>query len=107
VPEVVQEYEADPLNGHGPIVARSGAELNRTVAEARAELSRIELPLYIMHGDDDRLAPCEGSRYLHEKAASSDKTLRIYPGGYHELMNDIVRDEAKQGLADWMETHLG
>lgn len=107
VPEVVAEYEADPLNGHGPIVARSGAELNRTVAEARAGLSQITVPLYIMHGDDDRLAPCEGSRYLHAMAGSTDKTLRIYPGGYHELMNDIVRDEAKQGLADWMESHLG
>ncbi len=106
VPEVVQEYDADPLNGHGPIVARSGAELNRTVGEARRELSRIDLPLYIMHGDADKLAPCDGSRYLYEHASSTDKTLKIFSGGYHELMNDIVRDEAKQGLADWMEKHL-
>lgn len=106
VPSVVEEYQRDPLNGHGAIVARSGAELTRAVALARQEAAKIALPLYLMHGTADQLAPCEGSRYLHEHAASMDKTLKIYEGGYHELMNDVISEEVKQHMADWMESKI-
>ena len=46
------------------------------------------LPLLIMHGDADRLAAPEGSRALYDAVMSEDKTLKLYPGFYHELYNE-------------------
>ena len=40
-------------------------------------LSEIRLPLYNVHGDKDRLCEVSGSRLLHEKASSEDKTLQV------------------------------
>lgn len=104
-PEVVRQYESDPLNGHGPIVARSGAEITAAVAQARAEMGKITLPVYIIHGTDDRLAPCGASRFLHEHVASADKTLRIYEDGYHELFNDLEKDTVLREMRDWLDSH--
>ncbi len=106
VPAVVKEYEVDPLNGHGPIAARSGYEITNAVNAARAAMSRITLPFYVMHGTADRLAPCGGSSFLHQQAASADKTLKIYEGGYHELMNDSIGEEVKEAVAAWLESKL-
>jgi len=103
-PAVVRQYENDPLNGHGPIVARSGAEITAAVAQARAEMGKITLPLYIIHGKDDRLAPCGASQYLYDHAASADKTLRLYDDGYHELFNDLEKDTVLRGVRDWIDS---
>jgi acylglycerol lipase len=106
VPEVVTAYDADPLNGHGPIAARTGAELTNAVRIARAQMERIRMPLFVMHGTADRLAPFSGGRYYYEHAASADKTWREFDGGYHELMNDTVQEEARREVADWLEQRL-
>ena len=107
IPEVVAQYDNDPLNGHGPIAARTGAELTNAVATARENMDRVDLPIYVMHGTADRLAPYSGGQYYFQRAASADKTWRDYDGGYHELLNDTVQEEAKQGMADWFEKKLG
>lgn len=106
IPAVVKEYDADPLNGHGAIVARSGSEITNAVAAARDNIEKITLPFYVMHGTADRLAPCGGSEFLHKNARSTDKTLKIYEGGYHELMNDTIADEVKGAVASWLESKL-
>lgn len=106
IPEVVRQYDADPLNGHGPIPARTGAELTNAVRRAREQMDRVDIPLYVMHGTADRLAPFSGGQYYFQHAASADKTWREYDGGYHELMNDLVQEQAKQEVADWLQKHL-
>lgn len=102
---VVQAYVSDPLNNHAPICARTGAELNTAVAAARANCARITPPIYVYHGDADRLAMHQGSVHLHGHAGSADKTLRLYPGGYHELFNDRERDEVLREVLAWLDAH--
>jgi alpha-beta hydrolase superfamily lysophospholipase len=33
---------------------------------------------------------------------AKDKTLRIYEGGYHELLNDLEKDRVEAELFDWL-----
>jgi acylglycerol lipase len=101
VPEVVAAYDQDPLNNHGPITARTGSQINFAVLAARAAFGRITAPVFIFHGDADTLAMCGGSTYLHEHIASTDKTLKIFAGGYHELFNDLPREEVLQDVVAW------
>jgi len=101
-PKVVAAYESDPLVNHGSIKARTGTELNLSVQKARAACARITAPAYILHGDADRLAPVEGSKYLHEHIASQDKTLCIYQGGYHEQFNDLEKEKVLNAVGSWI-----
>jgi acylglycerol lipase len=102
-PEVARASDADPLSYHGRLVARTGAEFNTAIALARADFNTITAPVYILHGTDDRLVPCQGSRLLYEGCGSADKTLTLYEGGYHELVNDLEKDKVIAGLCAWLD----
>jgi hypothetical protein len=36
----------------------------------------------------DRIVPAAGSRMVHDRAGSPDRSLRLYEGLYHELLNE-------------------
>lgn len=65
---------------------------------------RITLPWLVVHGEEDRIAPVEGSRVVFEKLGSRDKQLVIYPGLRHEVHNEKAPDRAKflDLLSDWI-----
>jgi alpha-beta hydrolase superfamily lysophospholipase len=37
-----------------------------------------------------------------EKAQSEDKTLKLFPGGYHELIHDLEAEEMIQTVVEWI-----
>ena len=44
--------------------------------------------------------------YVHESIAAVDKELKLYPGAYHELLNDLVAAEALQDLTGWIQARV-
>lgn len=102
-PEVVQKYDTDPLNYRGGIRARTGAEINRATQIIQRQMEAIRLPLLILHGTADRLADPTGSKQLYERARSSDKTLKLYEGFYHEVMNEPEKEKVLDDIASWIE----
>lgn len=105
-PAVVAAYVKDPLVHHGKATARLVAELSSAMRATLAAAPDIKLPLLIMHGEADRLTSPAGSRAFFEAAGSADKTLRLYPGLYHEIFNEPERDQVLGDMSDWLETHL-
>lgn len=103
--EVVQDYEADPLVFHGRIPAGTGAAGIRAIQQIEDEESRLRLPLLILQGTADKLADVDGSRRLYRRAASSDKTLKLYEGFYHEVLNDIGKEQVLADLLKWLDEH--
>jgi acylglycerol lipase len=47
---------------------------------------QVSLPLLILHGDTDKVTDPTVSKFLHKHAVSQDKTLKLYPGGYHCIL---------------------
>ena len=101
-PQVVEKYDTDPLNYRGKLQARTGAEINRFLQYIQANMHRITLPLLIMQGSEDRLVDPSGSRLLYEKAASQDKTLKIYEGLYHEILNEPEKEQVMDDMIAWI-----
>lgn len=104
---IVAAYENDPLVYRGapnPNAAKASARAYELVQE---RMSEIEVPLLIMHGTDDLLVPFRGSEILFERAASRDKTLKLYPGFYHEILNEPERDQVVTDVADWLDARSG
>ena len=33
-------------------------------------------------------------------------TVKLYPGGRHEMLNEINRDTVYQDVLDWLELHI-
>jgi acylglycerol lipase len=101
-PEVVRDYEQDPLVHHGKLPARTVAELADTIAGFEAGAPRLELPLLVMHSPEDVLVPFAGGEMIHARASSADKTFVRYDGLAHELLNEPEREQVLERLASWL-----
>lgn len=104
-PEVVKKYVADPLNYHGKIRARTGAEILLGVDRVVAGLPKLRLPMLVMHGTLDRLAPPAGSKLVAERSGSKDKTLKLYDGLFHEIFNEPEQDAVLDDVVAWLDAH--
>lgn len=102
---VVKDYTEDPLVFHGRMSARQLNEMFHAMDDIQREAGRLNLPVLILHGGEDRMTDPAGSRILYERAGTPDKTLKIYPGLYHEVFNEPERETIMSDLLEWCETH--
>jgi alpha-beta hydrolase superfamily lysophospholipase len=105
-PKVVADYLADPLVYNGKIGARLALEMLNTMTLVQTQAAKINLPMLILHGDQDTLAAPEGSKILDASISSTDKTLKILPGLFHEIFNEPERDAVLTNMTDWIADHL-
>lgn len=103
---VVEAYEADPLVFHKGVLARTGAELLAAFDRIQAQMEALTPPLLILHGTDDHLTDPDGSRELYRRSASTDKTLNLYEGFYHELFNEVEKERVMADLVAWMDARV-
>lgn len=101
-PAVVAAYRADPLVHHGKVPARTGAEILAATQALPDRLERLRIPVLILHGVEDRLATPAGSRMVHERVATEDRTLRLYDGLHHEVFNEPEQDQVLDDLIAWL-----
>ncbi len=105
-PAVVKDYDQDPLNSRNKVRARSGLELVSAGPLAFRRANEIQLPILIMHGDADSIASVDGSRKLNDLVTSKDKSLRIYNGLYHEIMNEPEKEQVLADIIQWLKTRI-
>ena len=103
-PEAVAQFKSDPLVFHDRFPVRTGAEILNAARSIQEEILQVRLPLLILHGTGDRVASAEGSRKLHLRAASHDKTLHLYEGLYHELLSEPEREQVVDDLVRWLNS---
>jgi hypothetical protein len=78
-------YETDPFNYRGKIRARLGAELLANGRPGAGSGRAPDDPVLLMHGGADTLADPAGLAELDGLVRSTDKTVRLYDGLYHEI----------------------
>jgi acylglycerol lipase len=101
-PEVVRAYREDPLVYRGRIKARTGAEVLAAMQRLPGRLPGLSVPLLLLHGTDDQICPLAGSIMVHDAVSSPDRTLRRYPGLYHEVFNEPEREAILTDLISWL-----
>jgi alpha-beta hydrolase superfamily lysophospholipase len=105
-PEVVQAYVNDPLVFHGKTTARLSAETLQAMMRVSEEVSRITVPLIILHGLADTLVNPNASQMLYDRASSEDKTIKLYDALYHEVFNEPEHEQVLGEVSAWLEAHL-
>ncbi len=102
-PAVVAAYENDPLVYRGAPPDRSGASYADAYRRVQEGMAEIGYPLLILHGTGDKLVPYRGSVQLNEVARSTDKTLKLYEGLYHEVLNEPEREQVIADMVAWLD----
>lgn len=105
-PAVVAAYVNDPLVFTAKATARLGAEMLKAMQRVTAEANRILLPVLILQGGADKLVDPAGATMLHEMVGSTDKTLKVYEGLYHEVYNEPEHDLVLRDVESWLEERL-
>lgn len=106
-PAAVQAMVADPLGvDHEAQPARTVAELLRATDRLQAGFPSITLPVFILHGTADKVTNPAGSQEFHAAAGSSDKTLKLYEGHVHDLLNDVGKEQVMADITSWIEARI-
>ncbi|KAF5729502.1 caffeoylshikimate esterase-like [Tripterygium wilfordii] len=96
---------ASPRRTLGRPRASTTRELLRVCKELQGRFEEVDVPLLIVHGGDDVVCDPGSVEELHRRAASKDKTLRVYPGMWHQLVGEP--DESVElvfgGIVEWLQ----
>jgi alpha-beta hydrolase superfamily lysophospholipase len=69
------------------------------------EIPKLKVPLYLIGGGADTLAPAAGVRQLYD-AALCEKYLWVIDGAGHENYFSRVQDQYQQRVGDFLKSHL-
>lgn len=105
-PKFVETMKHDPLVIHTPGPTNTLAEMVRADARLKAEFSKITLPVLILHGTADKAAKSSGSQHFFDAAGSKDKTLKLYEGHFHDLLNDVGKEVVMADITEWITARL-
>ncbi|OVA04982.1 Alpha/beta hydrolase fold-1 [Macleaya cordata] len=81
---------------------KTAIEMLNATHDIESQVDKVSSPLLVLHGAADKVTDPLVSKFLYEKASCMDKTLKLYPEGYHcilegepderifTVLNDIV-----------------
>ena len=108
-PDVIRLYCEDPLV-HGRISAGMGLGMIERQQRVFARAGRVDIPILVLHGEEDSLCAAEGSREFFaglSRDGAEGSALRVYPGLRHEIFNEPEREQVWTDLLGWLDASPG
>ncbi len=101
-PAVVAAMTSDPLIKGESQPFATAAAIVRADERLKQSFADIKSPVLIIHGTADKAAKPSGSQHFYERAGSTDKTLKLYDGRYHDPLNDLGKQEVLSDVLSWL-----
>lgn len=98
--EVVHAYNTDPLV-HDRVSAQLGIDFLEEGLWLLQSAPKFQIPILLMHGSLDRICSPQASMEF-AKTAGDPVTLKIWDGLYHEIHNELEKDQVFQYLIQWL-----
>jgi alpha-beta hydrolase superfamily lysophospholipase len=105
-PKVVEAMNSDPLLADEVQPTHTVAEMVRADERLKEEFPLITLPVLIMHGTLDTVTKPSGSQFFYDMAGSKDKTLKLYDGHVHDLLNDVGKENVIADIKAWIAARV-
>ena len=100
--ETVESYATDPLIYRGQY-KRPLLEAEIVALETfQARINSLQMPILFCHGDADPYVDYKQSLAAVESMPAVDRTIRIYPGARHELVNETNKEEVIEDVAQFV-----
>jgi acylglycerol lipase len=98
-----QQIREDPLTWQGGLRLETLAALGESGPRLSTVLPALGLPVLLLHGADDDLAPASGAERAAEKLP--DARLVIFSEDRHNILNELDRDDVYRVFADFVLQH--
>jgi alpha-beta hydrolase superfamily lysophospholipase len=102
---VGEAYVNDPLV-HGKGSPCMVNEVMKAVDWTQAHAAELALPCLIVHGSEDRLSDPQSSQVFIDNVTFADKERIEYEGYYHEVFNELGKEQVFADIEAWLERHL-
>jgi acylglycerol lipase len=102
----VDSMNNDPLIEGESEPTQTARVMIDAASRLRREFPLIKLPVLILHGTDDKATNPSGSHFFYDTTGSTDKTLKIYEGHYHDLLNDLDKEKVMADISDWIAARV-
>ena len=113
-PAVVDKYAADPLCGFVATVSLFRDMMGGVkfiTDQKNINTMNKDKPIYFMSGDSDPVGENgKGVKKAYQafcKAGLKDVTMRLYPGGRHEMLNETNKEIVYQDILNWLREKVG
>jgi alpha-beta hydrolase superfamily lysophospholipase len=104
-PEVVRAHRADPLVHHR-VSARLYIEYVRMRGRLFDRAGTLAVPTLVLQGGSDPVASAPAAARFTERAPRGTATLRVYPGLFHEVLNEYEGPAILEEMSAWLEHAL-
>ncbi len=102
----VEAMNNDPLIKDESQPAETASEMLKAAARLKDNMPNFTVPVLIIHGTEDKATRPAGSQYFYDHAGSIDKTLKLYEGHYHDLLNDTDKELVMADILGWVNERL-
>jgi acylglycerol lipase len=104
--QVVDAYQNDEKVYHARMPFRTLCELLRATQRIETNLEQVTVPFLAMHGTADTLTDPAGSKELYQRSPIADKTLQLYDGLFHEILNEPEHEQVMADVVAWVQTRI-
>ena len=105
-PEVVKEYNSDPLVGKYASLKMMKNVFIKGCEYVNNNIRKVSVPTLVMHGKEDGIVVSSTGEWTYNNLVVKDRTLKMYEGLYHEIFNEVKKDEVIDDLLNWLNERL-
>jgi alpha-beta hydrolase superfamily lysophospholipase len=105
-PKAVEKMNADPLIANETQPTQTLAEMARADERLKGEFPDITIPILILHGTADKATKFSGSQMFYDTAGSTYKTIKLYEGHFHDLLNDVDKELVLSDIKNWIDARI-
>lgn len=97
----MEAYQKDSLICQR-ISPRLYTEMRSLMSRRRQIASALKLPVLLAQAGEDAVVDRKKAELFFQEIDSTDKTLEIYEGFYHEILNETGRDQVMSRIGNWV-----
>lgn len=102
----VERMNNDPLIAKESQPAETAAEMLKAAERLKDNMPEFKVPVFIIHGTEDKATRPAGSQYFFDNTGSTDKTLKLYEGHVHDLLADTDKEIVMSDILSWVNERV-
>lgn len=101
-----RDYLDDPLIYKGSTKVAMGVSFVNTIRHNAGRFPQFTTPFLALHGEADKITCPQGTKAFYEAAGSEDKTLKILPGLFHEILHEPEHEQVTADIVQWISDRV-
>lgn len=102
----VERMNNDPLIAKESQPAETATEMLKAAERLKDNMPEFKVPVFIIHGTEDKATRPAGSQYFFDNTGSTDKTLKLYEGHVHDLLADTDKEIVMSDILSWVNERV-